>query len=69
MNVSSVYLRDLNNLVLIFFGNSYLGFYYMKDFLFGIRLYVVDDKLSYEEDRSGVFIFLLKIYCLIILFL
>ena len=63
MNASSVHLRDLNNLVSAFSGNSHLGSHYTKDPSLVTRLHVVDDKSSYEEDRSGSPTFSSKIYC------
>ena len=63
MNASSVHLRDLNNLVSAFSGNSRLGSHYMKDLSQSTRFRVVDDESSYKEDRSGATTFSSKIYC------
>lgn len=63
MNASSVHLRDLNNLVSTFSGNSHLGSHYAEDPSHSTRLHVVDDESSYEEDRSGATTFSSKICC------
>lgn len=63
MNTSSVHLRDLNNLVSAFSGNSHIEFHYMKDLSHSTRLHVVDGASSYEQDRSHAATFSSKIYC------
>ena len=64
MNASSVHLRDLNNLVSAFSGNSHLGSHYTEDPSHSTRFRaIVDDESSYEEDKSGATTFSSKIYC------
>jgi len=51
MNTSSVHLRDLNDLVSAFSGNSNSESHWTKDPLHNTRLHVEDGVSSYEEDR------------------
>lgn len=51
MNTSSVHLRDLNDLVSAFSGNSNSDSHWTKDPSHNTRLHVEDGVSSYEEDR------------------
>ena len=65
MNASSVHLRDLNNLVSAFYGDSHLGSDGTRDPSRSTRLLAVDGFSSYEEDKpnSSATTFSSKIYC------
>lgn len=52
MNTSSVHLRDLDNLVSAYPGNSDLRSDYTKDPSYSKRLHVEDGGSSYGEDRT-----------------